>query len=431
MVRMSLRLGFQIRKSRQSFRSFNSFAWSSHAKALELAETPPSSWYTKSIFFQSVEKPITFSQNWLCVGVTDSIPKEEGGFFATTILDEPILLVRQRKGNLKAFFNVCRHHAAKLLDDGYGVLDSDRKRIVCPYHGWQYTCEGRLAKATHMKGIKNFTPKENGLVHVACEIIDDRWIMVNLSHEVENYASSCIYADSGAGGISSDGTTRYIDDDQGKEGDNSFFGSQPDMREFFGLLRQSGANDLVKVGSRRYSLQCNWKVFVDNYLDGGYHVSYAHPGLASNLDLDAYHRSSSDNFFLQSCAKKDGESADGRFSQAGSDAIYLFHHPNFMVNRYGDWMDTNTVWPTGVDSCIIDFDWFARREIAQDKAQVEAALSASDLVQEEDEALCLRVQAGLRSKGYRAGRYAPTLEEGEFCFHKKLYRDLQSSSLYQ
>lgn len=128
----------------------------------------------------------------------------------------------------------------------------------------------------------------------------------------------------------------------------------------------------------------NLQVFIDNYLDGGYHVPIAHPRLAQSLDMTTYTRAGFDNFFLQSSKSKAPETlsmpsssstfttneiivsntdntnttssslsaVDNRVSDGSKPALYLYHYPNLCVNRYGRWMDTNIVWPTGVESCI-------------------------------------------------------------------------------
>lgn len=289
----------------------------------------------------------------------------------------------------KAFYNICRHHAAQILDDGQGSLQGGR--MVCPYHGWEYTADGRLAKAVKMKGCKNFEPKNYGLVPITVDHLGP-WLFVNSDPD----SSGSILED------------------------------QPDMHKFWEILEDSGVNELQHVAHRRYRLDCNWKVFIDNYLDGGYHVPIAHPGLSANLALDSYKNVASENYFLQQSASLNQD--DSRFN-TGQDAVYIWHFPNLCVNRYGDWMDTNVVWPISADECWVDFDWYTTAEVAQDADAVAAALADSDQVQQEDISLCARVQAGLQSWGFRTGRYAPQLEMGELMFHRKLYQDLQKAGM--
>merc|ERR1712212_825706 len=99
-------------------------------------------------------------------------------------------------------------------------------------------------------------------------------------------------------------------------------------------------------------VSCNWKVFVDNYLDGGYHVPVLHQDLTTNLDIGSYSTQVEDLFSLQ---KVSGDNSDQRI---GKGAVYAFMYPNFMINRYGNWMDTNLVLPTGPESCRVIYDYY-------------------------------------------------------------------------
>ncbi len=143
----------------------------------------------------------------------------------------------------------------------------------------------------------------------------------------------------------------------------SLLTDQPDMKNFFDMLEKTDYENLVHVESRSYHIQCNYKVFIDNYLDGGYHVPYAHPRLSESLDMKTYTRISYDNFFLQSCGGRtktfsvaDDINSSSKVKERVSEspdeqALYLFHYPNLCINRYGSWLDTNIVLPTGVNSC--------------------------------------------------------------------------------
>lgn len=97
------------------------------------------------------------------------------------------------------------------------------------------------------------------------------------------------------------------------------------------LLEGAGVTDgdLMHVRRQTFSLRCNWKVFCDNYLDGGYHVPVAHPDLASGLDLDAYTSTVFPHCSVQSCTP-DGDERLGLRPVA-----YAFLFPNVMINRYG------------------------------------------------------------------------------------------------
>ena len=77
-----------------------------------------------------MESKHTF-RDWLCIGRTDQL-KEEGSFIAKNVLDEPIVVVRTDGGRLAGYYNVCRHHAAQICDEGTGQLDVSRK-VTCDF----------------------------------------------------------------------------------------------------------------------------------------------------------------------------------------------------------------------------------------------------------------------------------------------------------
>ena len=101
---------------------------------------------------------------------------------------------------------------------------------------------------------------------------------------------------------------------------------------------------------RSYTLDCNWKVFVDNYLDGGYHVPHLHKGLDSVLDYSEYTITNGERYCLQSSPMvSDGADERTEAVRQGDRAFYYWIYPNFMINCYGAAMDTNLVIPRGVD----------------------------------------------------------------------------------
>ena len=117
------------------------------------------------------------------------------------------------------------------------------------------------------------------------------------------------------------------------------------------LVGQFAALNLSRfhfVERRRWTFDCNWKVFVDNYLDVGYHVPHLHKSLSSVLDYSKYMIETGDNWCLQ-WSPIDHANADGDVAavRGGDRALYYWIYPNFMVNWYEGVMDTNLVRPLG------------------------------------------------------------------------------------
>ncbi|KAK9835244.1 hypothetical protein WJX81_008352 [Elliptochloris bilobata] len=291
---------------------------------------------------------------------------------------------------LRAFHNVCRHHAAAVAEDR-GRTD----RFTCPYHGWEYGLDGRLLKATRVAGIRNFRAADYGLVPVSIGTWGP-FMFVHLGREATDGADADLHAWLGEGGHA---------------------------------MTAAGVADsgLKFVTQREYRLGCNWKVYCDNYLDGGYHVAHAHKALACSLDLASYCSRLYENVSEQTCSSSAaiGDRLGGRA------AAYFFIYPNFMVNRYGPWLDVSWVVPdqgvssaNGMQRCLVRTSWWLDADRAQDGDFVAAGIAASEEVQQEDIWLCESVQRGLASPAYDSGRYAPGVETPMHHFHRLLHRDL-------
>lgn len=345
---------------------------------IERAATPPSSWYTHPASLAR-ERMTVFRRSWQAVGRVELLTAK-GDFLSGDLAGEPYVVVRDDAGTLRAFYNVCRHHAT-CVAQGSG----NTGELVCPYHGWTYALDGRLLKAPRMAGVQEFKREENGLIPLQVATWGP-WVFIR------------------------------------QEGDG------PGIEQLLQPL--DGRLDLERLRFEktvRYEIHCNWKVFVDNYLDGGYHVSHMHRGLASQLDLEGYRTEINGHISLQTCDAGEpaasGTGVDFNERLQGG-ALYAFVYPNFMINRYGPMMDTNWVIPLDQDRTLTVFDYFFHQDAEADF--IEASLAASHQVQQEDIAICESVQRGLNSSAYDVGRYAPRLEQAEHHFHSMLAAELLS-----
>ncbi|KAL6191794.1 hypothetical protein ACLB2K_038183 [Fragaria x ananassa] len=351
---------------------------------IEQAVTPPSSWYTDPCFYAQ-ELHSVFYRGWQAVGYTEQI-KNAGDFFTGRLGNVEFVVCRDENGKLQAFHNVCRHHASILA---YG---SGRKScFVCPYHGWTYGLDGALLKATRITGIQNFNKHEFGLTPVKVATWGP-FVLANMEPEVDSDVEIV---------------------------ESKWLGTSSD------ILSTNGVDSsLTFVCRREYMIECNWKVFCDNYLDGGYHVPYAHKDLASGLNLNGYSTTVYEKVSIQMCEGGSTEKKDD-YDRLGSKALYAFIYPNFMINRYGPWMDTNLVIPLGPRKCQVIFDYFLEASVKDDRDYIERSLNESEKVQMEDIVLCEGVQRGLESPAYNIGRYAPTVENAMYHFHCLLHESLR------
>jgi choline monooxygenase len=176
-----------------------------------------------------------------------------------------------------------------------------------------------------------------------------------------------------------------------------------------------------------YDIACNWKVFVDNYLDGGYHVPHLHKALSSVLDYKQYTIEIEDRYCLQSSPMvTSDEDAATSNTRKGDRAWYFWQYPNFMINCYQGYMDTNLVLPLDVDHCRVIFDFYFS-DVSDSRREYNAqSIAVGDRVQDEDLGICEDVQRGLKSRAYGAGRLSVRREAGEQLFHRLLAADLKA-----
>jgi len=351
----------------------------------QLAEafTPPSAWYTDPRILE-LEQRTVFSRSWQVVCRATQI-REPGQYITSEIAGEPILAIRGNDNVLRGFFNVCRHHAAAVMTNSEGKTENLR----CPYHGWTYDLEGKLILTPEFSGVANFDRSANGLVPV--QVAEwQGWVFVKLD----------------AGGPTL----------------NDYLGA--DLLERIEPLNPDRLNWFQR---RSYFLNCNWKVFVDNYLDGGYHVPHIHGGLNSVLDNSNYKIETGERFCLQSSpiVSAKGEMQTAAVRQ-GERANYLWIYPNFMINIYDGVMDTNLVIPRGVDKTEVIFDFYFADVSESAREKNLAGIAVSEQIQAEDAVICESVQRGLKSNAYDTGRLSVRREAGEHLFHRLLHADLIS-----
>ena len=209
--------------------------------------------------------------------------------------------------------------------------------------------------------------------------------------------------------------------------------SQVTFEEFLGgdlidQIKPLQLDNLHWFERRHYDFDCNWKVFVDNYLDGGYHVPYLHKGLDSVLDYSQYMIENGTRHCLQwSPLVSDGAEAQTGAVRQGDRALYYWIYPNFMINWYDGVLDTNLVIPRGVDQTEVIFDFYFPDVVSEEARQRNlASVAVGQRIQDEDVAICKSVQRGLNSRAYNAGRLSVRREAGEHLFHRLLHADLSS-----
>jgi choline monooxygenase len=353
------------------------------AKApLAEASTIPALWYVDPRIAE-LEAKTVFSKTWQMVARTDQL-QAPGQFVTANLVGEPVLVVHGNDGVLRAFYNVCRHHAAAVVTEACGKASI----LHCPYHGWNYGLDGSLKGMPEFDGVKNFEPQHNGLVAIKVDSWEN-FVFVNLDPEAAP------------------------------------------LRGFLGgLVKRISplhVSNLHYFDTRVYDIHCNWKVFIDNYLDGGYHIPHLHKGLNSVLDYKQYTIEIEDRYCLQSSPMvASSEDAPTGATRKGDRAWYFWQYPNLMINCYEGYMDTNLVLPVDVDHCRVIFDFYFA-DISQPQREYnQQSVAVGARVQDEDLGICEAVQRGLKSRAYGAGRLSARREAGEHLFHRLLAADLKA-----
>jgi len=359
---------------------------------LERAATISAPWYTDQRVYE-LEMRAVFARSWQLVSRLDQVG-EPGEYVTGEVAGEPIVVVRGNDNKLRGFFNVCRHHAAAVMTEQEGKT----AQLRCPYHGWTYSLEGELKGTPDFTGVCDFDRSTSGLVSVDTSTWE-KWAFVRLEATGHrSHQNDCEQA------------------------------SAEDFAEasLLNLIRPLALESLQWMERRHYSFDCNWKVFVDNYLDGGYHVPHLHKGLDSVLDYSNYSIQVGNRFCLQSSPIRSerAEPETGAVRQ-GDRALYYWIYPNFMINWYEGTMDTNLVIPRGVDKTEVIFDFYFPDISATALEGNRRSIEVGQRIQDEDVAICRSVQRGLSSRAYHAGRLSVRREPGEHLFHRLLCADLK------
>jgi len=364
---------------------------------IECAHTISSNFYTDPHILE-VEKKRIFRTTWQLVGTTSQPCGENdgpsgksvrtiadpGSYFTADVAGEPVVIVRDKAGELRAFSNVCRHRAGPIAT-GAGPCANV---LRCQYHGWSYALDGRLIGTPDVDGVEFFDRSTMGMVPIRLE----QW---------QNLL--------------------FVNFDQHAEPLSAFLGDIPQRAAGFNF------QGLELVERRDYVIDCNWKVYVDNYLEG-YHIPIAHPGLMKEIDYNQYRvetfRYYSQQFAPLRAAQPGAERIYSTDDGSG-EALYFWLFPNLMLNLYTDNISTNLIVPLGPEKTLTIFEWFFHKPAdaagaERLKQRIARAVAFSDEVQQEDIFLCESVQKGLRSATYERGRYSVKRENGLHHFHALL-----------
>jgi Rieske 2Fe-2S family protein len=337
------------------------------------------------------ERERIFGVEWVCVGRTEEVP-EPGDYLLVDLAGESILLVRTRTGELRGFYNLCRHRGCRLVLGGdtrpaattAGPSGRFAGAIRCPYHAWTYTLEGELRTAPFLEDDDAFTRADFPLHPVGV----DTWGGFAFVH---------------------------------LEPARSATGGRTLRRQLGAVPERLGRYPLADLRIARritYDVGANWKVMLENYNEC-YHCAGVHPELCKivpafrerggallDWDRGVPHRDGAWTFTHSGTSGRapfPGLSDDERTRHKG-ELIY----PNFMLSLSADHVAAFTLWPESPERTTIVCDFlFHPDEMARPGFDPADAVEFWDLVNRQDWTICEGVQRGMRSRRFEHGFYAP------------------------
>lgn len=338
---------------------------------LERAATPPASWYTDPRVL-AAERERVFGRTWQLVGRVEQVERP-GQFFTTEVAGEPVLIVRDTQGLLRALSNVCRHRAGPIAE-GCG----ERKVFRCGYHGWTYGLDGQLKGAPEFEGVEDWSRDETRLPEFRIET----WaglVFVNLDTACEPLTAT--------------------------------------LEDLTSLVGERDWTAMKLAARKDWYVECNWKTYVDNYLEG-YHIPVVHPSLNRELDYNQYRTETRSFYSIQHAPPRPSATRTRPVDASAPAAQYFWVFPNLMLNVYSDNFSTNLILPLGPERTLTVFEWYFQDASQPDvREKIKETVEFSDEIQIEDIRICEAVQRGLRSRTYDRGRYSVKRENGVHHFH--------------
>lgn len=314
----------------------------------------------------ALERANVFARSWRLIGHENMLP-EAGDFLTDDLAGGSILAVLGKDAAVRAFHNVCPHRAGPLATAAQGHCDG---AITCRYHGWRFTFEGRLQSARDFGAAEGFDPREHGLTPVRLETWRG-FLFVTLSDEA------------------------------------------PPIREMMRPVDASWTDETVQPFAlrRSHTIRCDWKVYVENYLEG-YHVPLIHPGLDAEIDSAKY------------TVHMEGEIAVHRAPSRKAGNVYsgywAWAWPWLGINIYEHGLMMERISPVGPEDTRLDYLYFFDPLRTGELAEM---LKLSDAVTEEDLRMCETVHRNITGGAYRAGPLSPRHEGAVAWFHARLRRE--------
>ena len=338
------------------------------------AKTLPQRYFVSSAVFAEEQEKV-FSRQWALVGHQSQLAKS-GNYFTAEVAGESLIIVRDKRGEIHGFYNVCRHRGSRLIENRNGQLSA---AIQCPYHAWTYGLDGRLLGAPHMDDVPGFNKADYSLrpVNVA---VWEGFIYVNLAD------------------------------------------SRPSPEKWFAPLAGKFARwNLPSLHSARrieYDVRANWKLIFQNYSEC-YHCLGVHPELSKISPHDSAENDLTEGPFLggfmrlasdksltmsgHTCALPVGDFGDEDFRFV----FYYSIFPNMLLSLHPDYVMVHQLEAQSPERTLILCDWFFHPDaFNREGFKPDDAIEFWDMVNRQDWHVCELSQQGIASRGYEPGPYS-------------------------
>lgn len=334
----------------------------------EQAHAMPKSVYTSQDFLQQ-ELDSIFANDWFCAGRANAL-KEVGDYTTLELAGQPVMVIRDKDGRLRAQSNVCLHRMSTLLK-GHG----NTKAIVCPYHAWTYNLDGSLRGAPAMNKNEAFCKDKSVLPEVKCEVWEG-WIMVSLNPNAPQVAEQ--------------------------------------LSQLSEMVSDYGMEHYEQTFFETHTWNTNWKVLAENFMES-YHLPVCHADTVGGLSkledmicppgLEAfnYHTILKDEALKIAVAHPSNKRMEGERRRM---TYLLAIYPSLMITLTPGYFWYLSLHPEGVDKVRIMFGGGMSPEFINDPEAQEnfkALKSLLDHVNEEDRGCTEKVYKGICSDMAKPG----------------------------
>jgi Rieske 2Fe-2S family protein len=341
------------------------------------ARTLPREYYTsESVLAEETERLL--ARSWNCVGRVSRLAAP-GDYIVREIAGESLIILRDRSGEVRAFFNVCRHRGTQICRAASGQFS---ETIQCPYHAWTYSTDGRLLGAPHMQDTEGFDKRDYPL-HSASIAEWEGWLFVNIASNPVAFSEA--------------------------------------FAPMIGRLSRFALPSLTVGHSVRYEVAANWKLVFQNYSEC-LHCPMIHPELSTVLPYQSGANDLVEGPFLGGYMEitegNDSATLSGRacgriISDAlvGDDrhrAYYYSLMPNMLLSIHPDYVNYYIVTPVAADRTIVESEWLFHPSNADNPAfNPRDAIAFWDVTNRQDWDIVERSQRGVSSRKYEPGPYSP------------------------